>query len=145
MHSFISVFYFILASPRPPRVNSAHPIIRSVEGTSSRFFLLPGTESVGRIAVQRIGSVVATCSGSASGGEESRCSEPVHGETSPRPHQHPGGSFMAKQQSFISSTFNKESLEGRRGVGGSLLVFDYHTRLFSLFKPNICRLNNVRI
>lgn len=44
---FLSFILFWLAPVLLGLFNSAHPIIRSVEGTSSRLFLLPGT-AVGR-------------------------------------------------------------------------------------------------
>lgn len=44
---FCLLFYFGFPPVLLGLFNSAHPIIRSVEGTSSRLFLLPGT-AVGR-------------------------------------------------------------------------------------------------
>lgn len=141
---FLSFILFWLAPVLLGLFNSAHPIIRSVEGTSSRLFLLPGT-AVGRTdrrpahwlsccyvlrVCERRGGVPAA----PSLGTGRRVRDPTGTRE--------GGSFTAKRQSLMSSAVNEESLGGQGRVGGRLLVFDSRTRRFSLLKIKHLQVKN---
>lgn len=130
----------------PPRVflglfNSAHPIIRNLEGTSSRLFLLPGTAAVGRIAAERIGSMVATCSGSVSGGEEPRCS-PAGQEClaqgtqagSTEPLRSPRGGLIQKKSTISLKGCRSRAQDNERGARRPGFFLAHNP-----FTANICK------